>query len=53
MCDGLSPCTKYNISARACCDITDCGEPEIMTITTTPRRKLYCITNGLVCKAQQ
>ncbi len=39
-CEGLSPCTEYNISIRACSDNRGCGEPAILTVTTLPGRKL-------------
>ncbi len=38
-CEGLSSCTEYNISIRACSDKSGCGEPAILAITTLPGRK--------------
>ncbi len=38
-CEGLSPWTEYDISVRACSDKSGCGEPAILTVTTTPGRK--------------
>ncbi len=43
-CAGLSPCTEYNISVRACSDKSGCGEPNILNVTTTHGRKFdYCL----------
>ncbi len=38
-CEGLSPCTEYNISVRACNMKGGCGEPAILTVTSSPGRK--------------
>ncbi len=38
-CEGLSPCTDYNITARACHAKRGCGEPAVLSVTTYPGRK--------------
>ncbi len=38
-CEGLSPCTEYDISVRACNTKGGCGEPAILNMPTTPGRK--------------
>ncbi len=38
-CEGISPCTEYNISVRVCHPESGCGGPAILNVTTTPGRK--------------
>ncbi len=39
-CEGLSPCTTYNVSVRECDRESGCGEAAVKSFSTMPDRRL-------------